>query len=282
MKKSGLGKGLQALFEENSEIERDSFLLNLNLIEVNKDQPRKNFKDETLSFLAESIKQNGVIQPILVRKISEDRYQIVAGERRFRAAKMVGLKEIPVIVKKIDEDKVTEIALVENLQREDLNPIEEAKGFLTLVEKHGLTQDEVSKKVGKSRSFVTNSIRLLNLPNVVKEEIKNGNLTSGQARTLLAIKNEEELIKLAKLVIKNGMSVREIERIVSLKKERKECLKKEIKDHIFKELEKNMQEKLKRKVKIKITAGEKGRLTIDFYNRDELISMAYSLEGLKK
>ena len=115
MKKSGLGKGLQALFEENSEIERDSFLLNLNLIEVNKDQPRKNFKDETLSFLAESIKQNGVIQPILVRKISEDRYQIVAGERRFRAAKMVGLKEIPVIVKKIDEDKVTEIALVENL-----------------------------------------------------------------------------------------------------------------------------------------------------------------------
>ena len=195
---------------------------------------------------------------------------------------MVGLKEIPVIVKKIDEDKVTEIALVENLQREDLNPIEEAKGFLTLVEKHGLTQDEVSKKVGKSRSFVTNSIRLLNLPNVVIEEIKNGNLTSGQARTLLAIKNKEELIKLAKLVIKNGMSVREIERIVSLKKEKKECLKKEIKDHIFKELEKNMQEKLKRKVKIKITAGEKGRLTIDFYNRDELISMAYSLEGLKK
>ena len=224
---------------------------------------------------------NGIIQPILVRKAGEEKYQIVAGERRYKAAKMVGLGEIPVIIKEIEDYKATELALIENLQREDLNPIEEANSFLMLVEKYGLTQGEVSKKVGRSRSSITNSIRLLNLPKEVIKEIENGRLSSGQARALLSIKDEEDLKKIAQKVIENGMSVREIERLVSLKKDIKNSQKqKKDEENIFKDLEKNMQNKLKRNVKIKVTSGEKGRITIDFYNREELVSLAYNLTGI--
>ncbi len=281
-KKSGLGKGLEALFVENIKPIKKPLVLNINEIEPNKYQPRKNFNRETLETLAESIRLNGIIQPILVRKIDEEKYQIIAGERRYKAAKMVGLAEVPVIIKEIEDYEVTELALIENLQREDLNPIEEATSFLMLVEKYGLTQDEVSKRVGRSRSAITNSIRLLNLPKEIIEEIERGRLSSGQARALLSIKDEEELKDMAKKVIERGMSVREIERLVNLKKEvtsiKKE--KKEEPENIFKELEKDMQNKLKRNVKIKVTSGEKGRITIDFYNREELVFLAHNLTSV--
>ena len=175
-RKSGLGKGLEALFVENIKPAKEPLVLDINKIEPNKNQPRKNFNSETLEILAESIRVNGIIQPILVREIDEGKYQIVAGERRYKAAKMAGLGEVPVIIKEIEDYKVTELALIENLQREDLNPIEEATSFLMLVEKYGLTQDEVSKKVGRSRSAITNSIRLLNLPKEVIKEIEGGSV----------------------------------------------------------------------------------------------------------
>ena len=278
-RKSGLGKGLEALFVENIKPAKEPLVLDINKIEPNKNQPRKNFNSETLEILAESIRVNGIIQPILVREIDEGKYQIVAGERRYKAAKMAGLGEVPVIVKEIEDYKVTELALIENLQREDLNPIEEANSFLMLVEKYGLTQDEVSKKVGRSRSAITNSIRLLNLPKEVIKEIEGGRLSSGQARALLSIKDEEELKDMAKKVIERGMSVREIERLVSLKKEVKNSkkAKKEEQESIYKDLEKDMQDKLKRNVKIKVMSGEKGRITIDFYNREELVFLAHNL-----
>ncbi len=278
-RKSGLGKGLEALFVENIKPAKEPLVLDINKIEPNKNQPRKNFNSETLEILAESIRVNGIIQPILVREIDEEKYQIVAGERRYKAAKMAGLGEVPVIIKEIEDYKVTELALIENLQREDLNPVEEATSFSMLVEKYGLTQDEVSKKVGRSRSAITNSIRLLNLPKEVIKEIERGRLSSGQARALLSIKDEEELKDMAKKVIERGMSVREIERLVSLKKEVKNSkkAKKEEQESIYKDLEKDMQDKLKRNVKIKVMSGEKGRITIDFYNREELVFLAHNL-----
>ena len=281
-KKSGLGKGLEALFEENFKINnKEIFFLDVSKIKPNKEQPRQDFNDEKLKTLAESIKNNGIIQPILVRELKEDEYQIIAGERRFRAAKMVGLKEVPVIVKNMEERNVTEIALIENLQREDLNPVEEAKGFLNLIKKYGLTQEEVAKKVGRSRSYVTNTIRLLNLPQEVIEEIKKGNLSSGHARALLSLKDEEEVKRMAVEVVEKGISVRDIEKIASFKRDESKKTNKQEKEHIFKEFEKKLQEELKRKVIIKMISGEKGRITIDFYNRDELMFMANSLKSLR-
>lgn len=282
-KKNGLGKGLEALFKENILLNEEIFHLDIEKIEPNKNQPRKNFSDETLTSLADSIKENGIIQPILVCKKEEEKYKIVAGERRYRAAKMVGLKEIPVVVKELEEEKIVEIALIENLQREDLNPIEEAKGFLNLIEKYGLTQDEVARKVGRSRSFITNSIRLLKLPKEVIKEIETGNLSSGQARALLSIKEEEELKKAAKKVIEKGMSVREVETLANSKKEEKKEKKKK-RENIFelKDLAKNLQDKLKRKVEIKMYSGDKGKITVEFYTREELVLLAYNIAEFKK
>ena len=280
-KKSGLGKGLDALFEESKKEEKEIFFLDIDKIEANENQPREIFNEENLKVLAESIKQNGVIQPILVRKIFEDRFQIIAGERRFRAAKMAELKQIPVFVRDVEEKQVTEIALVENLQRENLNPIEEAKGFLKLIEKYGLTQDEVAKKVGKSRSAVTNTIRLLNLPMEIIKQLENKSLSSGQARALLAFKEEAELKRVALKVVKENLSVREIEKLASLKKQQTKKQTKKPKFSLFEELEKNMQKRLKRRVKIEIKSGEKGSLTVDFYNRDELILIKDKLLSIK-
>lgn len=271
---------MDALFEENQKEEKEFFFLEVDKIEANKNQPRKNFNQENLKVLAESIKENGIIQPILVRKISEQKYQIVAGERRFRAAKMLNLKQIPVFVKQIQGKAVTEIALIENLQREDLNPIEEAKGFLELIEKYGLTQDEVAKKVGRSRSAVTNTIRLLNLPDEIVKQIENKKLTSGQARALLAFKDEKDLKKVALKAIEQKLSVRTIEKMASLKKQQTKKTKRE-NFSLFEELEKTMQMLLKRRVKIEIKSGEKGSLTIDFYNRDELILIKNKLLDIK-
>lgn len=279
MKKSGLGKGIDILFDETFNFKRDNIFLNIEEIEVNKNQPRKIFKEESLSSLAESIKLNGVIQPILVRKLNNGKHQIIAGERRFRAAKMAGLKQIPVIFKEIKEEKVMEIALIENLQRENLNPIEEAKSFLELIEKYGLTQNEIAKKIGKSRSAVTNTIRLLNLPIEVVKEIENENLSSGQARALLAFKSQEEVKAIAIKVIERGMSVREIEKLATTKNNDidKKIKQKEENNELFKDLKESLQNQLKRKVEIKVKSKEKGRLILEFFDNKDLIEIARKL-----
>ena len=225
VKKSGLGpkgKGLEALFESSKKeaVKKNTensdgtvVLLDINKIEPNRNQPRKQFQEESLEELAESIKNYGVIQPIVVKQ-NEDYYELIAGERRWRASKIAGLKEIPAIIKKYEDEKLFEIALAENLQREDLNPMEEAAGYSKLSTDFNLSQDEIAKRVGKSRSAVANAMRLLNLDSRVQELVKNGKLSPGHARSILPIENSDEQFELAERIIDEELSVRETENIV--------------------------------------------------------------------
>lgn len=282
-RKSGLGKGLSALFQDNIEETNSTIVVNILDVEPNKEQPRRKFDEEAMASLADSIREHGIIQPIVVRPLLEGRYQIIAGERRWRASRMAGLKEVPIIIKDVDDKQTMEIALIENLQREDLNPIEEAKGYLMLMDEYRLTQDEVSKRVGKSRSAIANSIRLLSLPEEVIGELEQGNLSGGQGRALLSLGDEETIKNVALKAMAKGMSVRELEKLGNsnkkkLKSERKKC----VKDHIYKELEISMQEELGRNVKIDVTSEGKGRLILDFYSKEELIDMAYALAKQKR
>jgi len=217
-KKGGLGRGLDALFVDNSIEEistANTVRLRINEIEPNRDQPRKTFDEEALSELADSIAQHGVIQPLLVRPVS-DGYQLVAGERRWRAARLAGLSEVPVVVKELSDSETMEIALIENLQREDLNPIEEAEGLQLLIDTYGLTQDECAKRVGKSRPAITNALRLLNLPSELSVLVKENRLSTGHARALLPIGSKEKMIELADEIIRKELSVRETERMVKM------------------------------------------------------------------
>ncbi len=281
-KKSGLGKGLDALFQDNTEEIKNTLMVNITKVEPNKGQPRHRFDEEAMTSLADSIREHGVIQPIVVRPLNNERYQIIAGERRWRASRMAGLKEVPIIIKDVDDKQTMEIALIENLQREDLNPIEEARGYVKLMEEHKLTQDNVSKRVGKSRSAIANSVRLLSLPSEVIKELECGNLSGGQGRALLSLENAEQIKEVASRAISRGMSVRELEKISNAKKNTKPKQKKNIKDHIYKELELSMQEELNRKVKIEVTSEGKGKLIVDFYNKEELIDMAYALANQRR
>ena len=214
VRKGGLGKGLDAIFMENAtESSNSTVTLKISEIEPNRNQPRRDFNDESLTELADSIAQHGVLQPLLVRPLTDGGYQIVAGERRWRACRMAGISEVPVIIRELSDSEMTELALIENLQREDLSPVEEALGYQTLMEHYHFTQDEVSKSVGKSRPAVTNALRLLNLPAEVLDMVRGGELSAGHARTLLAFPNEETMIAAAKLVIKQGISVRELEKM---------------------------------------------------------------------
>ncbi len=212
-KKGGLGKGLEALFGELDELEKEDKVItvSLELIEKNPFQPRESFDDKGIKELAESIKEKGVIQPIIVRE-NGDKYQIVAGERRFLAAKLAGLKSIPAIVKNISDEESAEIALIENVQRKDLNPIEEALAYKSLINKFGYTQEELAKKIGKDRATITNSLRLLNLPDDIIEKLKNGLISAGHARAILSLKNEDDQKILADEIIKRKLSVREAEK----------------------------------------------------------------------
>lgn len=289
-RKSGLGKGLDALFQDNAKESKEIAILSINEVEPNSDQPRDRFDEESLTALANSIREHGVIQPIVVRPLFGGRYQIIAGERRWRACRIVGLKEVPVIVKEVDDKGTMELALIENLQREDLNPIEEAKGYKNLMDNYNLTQDDVAKRVGKSRSAVANALRLLSLPNEVLEDLESCKLSAGQARALLAFGDEERIKEVAKKAVSNGLSVRELEKLskedkandnnkVELKINKKS---KTLKSNMYKEIEISMQQELHRKVKIEAINGEHGRLTIDFYNQDELIDIAYALAGQRR
>lgn len=218
-KKSALGRGLGSLMgEAQSETgysDAKENVLSLEQIKPNPNQPRTNFKPDELQELANSIKEHGVIQPLIVRKVS-NYYQIIAGERRYQASKLAGLEEVPVVIKDVDEEKMLELALIENLQRSDLNPIEEARGYKQLIQKSGMTQEALSKAVSKSRSTITNSLRLLDLPDEVQQLLFDGLITAGHARAILAVPYEDKRIKLAQKVVDEGLSVRATEKLAPL------------------------------------------------------------------
>lgn len=282
-KKGGLGKGLDAIFVENDMENKNAVTLKISEIEPNRGQPRTDFDEEALAELADSIAQHGVLQPLLVRPVSGDSYQIVAGERRWRASRMAGLTEVPVIIKELTDSEVMEIALIENLQREDLSPIEEAFGYKSLMDTYSLTQDEVAKTVGKSRSAIANAIRLLSLPKTIIDMISDGRLSSGHARPLLTLQTLEDMEKVANLAIDRMLSVREVEKICkniaengSLNRRKIRSLKK--RNPFFDEVEISLKEALGRRVKVKDKPNKnKGILEIEFYNNEDLAGIARCL-----
>ena len=287
-KNSGLGRGLDAIFLENTlekeeeNKENQISLLKISLVDPKSDQPRKNFDKNALEELADSIAQNGLLQPILVREYGMGRYQIIAGERRFRASKIAGLTEIPAIVLDKDDRKAAEIALIENIQREDLNPIEEAMAFRALAEEYQLTQEELSIKVGKSRSAIANSTRLLDLPEEVLALVASGELSAGHGRTLLGLKSREAMLPLAESVIVNDLSVRQLEEAVKRLNKAKPRVEKEeeplpLVDY-FRELELRIQTHLSRKVKIE-EKGRKKTITLFYEDNEDLDELLLTLCG---
>lgn len=282
-KQRGLGKGLEALFADNNTADVQSAVtLKLTEIEPNRGQPRKRFDEEALAQLAESIREHGVIQPLLVKPQTNGSYLLVAGERRWRAARMAGLTEVPVIIKDLSEQETMEIALIENLQREDLNPVEEALGYKELMDTFGFTQDQVAKRVGKSRSAVANAMRLIGLPKEVLPLVENGSLSAGHARAILSLEDEAQMIETAKLAVEKRLTVRELEKRSRQKKKESEqgTVKKQAfsRDSYFDEMEIALKEALHRKVKVS-SEGEKGTLQIEFYSREELRDLAERLAG---
>lgn len=217
VKKGGLGRGLDSLFSENATDSDGAVKLNINDIEPNRDQPRKDFDEQSISELADSIARHGLIQPIVVKPNANGRYSIIAGERRWRASRIAGLSEVPVIIKDADEQTLMELALIENLQREDLNAVEEALGYRSLIDGYGLTQEEVAKRMGKSRSAVTNALRLLALNSTELEALRRGSITAGHARALLSCDDENTRSKML-LAAADGASVRDLERMAAAAK----------------------------------------------------------------
>jgi len=287
--KGGLGTGLEAIFGEAAfnnapdQAEPTDFVyLPISKVEANIDQPRKHFDESALHELSESIREHGVIQPLTVRKLSSGYYQIIAGERRWRAARLAGLKEVPCRVMDADEQKRTEIALIENLQREDLNPLEEAEGYKTLVEAFGLTQEEVATRVGKSRPAVANALRLLSLGKEIKPLLESGELSAGHARALLKVRGQDEQRSLAQKVIQEGLSVRQTERLADKwgKEEQPKAEKPKPFVDYTREVENRLARSLGRKVKI-VAGRKKGRLEIDYYDPDDLEVVINALDSLK-
>lgn len=278
-KKGGLGRGLESLFNENATDTDGAVRLNINDIEPNRGQPRKDFDETALSELADSIAQHGLIQPIVVKPTAQGRYSIIAGERRWRACRMAGLNEVPVIIKDADDQTLMEIALIENLQREDLNAVEEALGYRSLIDSFGLTQDEVAKKMGKSRSAVTNALRLLALNDVELEALRRGTITAGHARALLSCDDEEARAKML-LAAADGASVRELERLAAAAKKKPAGKKTETKKPTFySEVELSLKDSLHRRVKITPAGNGKGTITLEFFNDAELSEFAKKLAG---
>lgn len=278
VKKSGLGRGLTSLFDENSSDNEGAVTLNLNDIEPNRDQPRKDFDETALSELADSIAQHGLIQPIVVKPNLDGRYSIIAGERRWRASRMAGLTEVPVVIKEADEQTLMEIALIENLQREDLNAVEEALGYRSLIDTYGLTQEEVAKKMGKSRSAVTNALRLLALNDNELEALRRGSISAGHARALLSCDDEATRAKML-IAAADGASVRELEKTAADAKKAKSAAKAapQKKPTFYSEVELSLKNEMRRKVHINPSGNGKGALTIEFFSDDELAEFAKRL-----
>ena len=280
-KKGGLGKGLDALFMDNETVDSGGVVtLRLSQIEPNRDQPRKIFSEEALNELADSIREHGVLQPLLVRPLPGGSYQLVAGERRWRASRMAGLQEVPVVIREMDEEQAMEIALIENLQREDLNAIEEATGYKQLMERYGMTQEQVAKRVGKSRPAIANALRLLNLPPKVMDMVGEGEVSPGHARALLAFDDQDRIEEIAQKVKTGKYSVRDIERMAKNQDEKKEKAAKAPeepawggKSAFLTEMEIAMSMEMGRKVRI-IPNGEGGTLQIQFWDEEDLKSLA--------
>ena len=296
VKRNGLGKGLDSLIpnksdkltkpetkKNNSEVKvspakkvkedpkASEILLKINQVEPNRDQPRKEFDEDALLELADSIKQFGVLQPLLVQK-KKDYYEIIAGERRWRAAKLAGLKEVPVLIKSYTDQEIVEISLIENIQRENLNPIEEAMAFKRLLEEFHLKQDEVAERVSKSRTAVTNSMRLLKLSDKVKQMIIDDMISTGHARALLAIEDEEQQYLLATKIFDEKLSVRETEKLVKSLKNPKKEIKKITPEHqfIYHDIAEKMKSIMGTKVNINAKANGKGKIEIEYYSEEEL------------
>ena len=280
-KKSGLGTGLDTLFEDNGFglAQENGTVLRLTEIEPNRNQPRKEFDEQALSELADSIREHGIIQPLLVRPLETGGYQLVAGERRWRAARMIGLTEVPVVIKEMTETEVMELALIENLQRQDLNPLEEAAGYRELMTTYGLTQDQVAKRVGKSRSAVANCLRLLTVPEEIPPFLRSGQLSAGHVKALAGMSDREEMVRIAKSAADKGLSVREVERQVqSFTAPRPSSPSGEEKEAFYKELELAMNVELGRKVRIR-PGRIGGTVEIAFFDQEDLRSLAYRLSG---
>ena len=274
VKKSGLGRGVDAIFADNSveELSASSGSVKVKLmdIEPNRDQPRKIFDEEALQELADSIAQHGVLQPLLVRPMMDGGYQLVAGERRWRASRMAGLTEVPVVIKDLTDSQVAELALVENLQRENLNPLEEAFGYKELGDKFSYTQEQISSIVGKSRSAVANALRLLNLAEEVQKLLYDGELSAGHAKAILYTDDKEYQAELAKLVVKEGLSVRETERLARKATAANTSGRKAKKRNpYYDEVELALSEVLKRKVKV-TKSSKKGSIEIEFFDDNDL------------
>lgn len=302
MAKKGLGKGLGAIFGEDvikeseeetaksksSVVEKSGErMIKLSLIEPNREQPRKKFDEEQLAELAESIKQYGVLQPLLVQKKGTF-YEIIAGERRWRAAKMAGLKEVPVVLREYSKQESMEIALIENVQRSDLNPIEEALAYDSLVKEFGLTQEEIASRVSKNRATITNTMRLLKLDQQIQEMLIQGMLSSGHARALLPLEKKELQLKAAKMILDGSLSVRETERLVKRltkktgdEKKEKQKEKDEKLSLIYQNLEERMKHVMGTKVSIHNKDKNKGRIEIEYYSEAELERIVELIESIQ-
>ena len=288
-KNTGLGRGLDAIFIDNSvEDSGNVTMLRISEIEPNPDQPRREFDPEALAQLADSIATHGLIQPIVVRSAGTDGYyQIIAGERRWRASKMAGLTEIPVIVKELDNSKAAQVALIENIQRENLNPMEEAAGYRSLMDDYSMTQEEVAKQIGKSRSAIANTTRLLDLPDSIKDLVRNGQLSAGHAKALLSVRDEDEMIKIALNAVAKMMSVRDLEKVIKIANRNLTKMAEDIKaineldtpkvDYTA-ELAKKMTSRIGHRVTIKKSAGDK-KIEIHFADDAELDDIVTSLCG---
>ena len=295
MAKKVLGRGLSSIFNEDPELKKKNAqqtedkkadregaieLIRISAIEPNRSQPRKNFDDEALSELADSIKRFGILQPLILQKQGRG-YRIIAGERRWRAARLAGLKEVPAIIRELKKEDAAEIALIENIQREDLDPLEEARAYKELIEAYGLTQEEVAEKVSKSRAAVANSLRLLQLPETVLEILSAGGLSAGHARCLITLGDADIQLRLAKEIAEKGLSVRETERRAAAYKAQAEK-KKEQKDEglsdkdeiLLRDLERQLCEGMSTKVHIRALNPNKGRIEIEYYSMDELNRIA--------
>lgn len=281
MAKSGLGRGLESLMgEANHEVGAmaPESSLPISKIKPNPKQPRHSFDENALEELADSIKQNGILQPLLVRKVGQT-YQIVAGERRYQAAKRAGLKEVPVVIKDISDEDVFKLALIENLQRSDLSPIEEAQGYRQLIDENGLTQEQLGKALSKSRSAITNTLRLLDLPVEVQEMMGEGKLSAGHARAILAVPSEEGRIKLAQKVVAERLSVRQTESLAPLfSGMQAEKKPRPVTPQSYKRVARQLRMTLDTNVKVRQTRG-KNKIEIEFKDEDDLMRIISSIEG---
>ena len=283
---TGLGKGLDALFGDldtsdvlasgSTSAAKDADQIDIDKIKPNENQPRRTFNEDALEELASSIHEHGVIQPIIVRPHNEG-YEIVAGERRWRASRKAGLHKVPCLVRDLTDEQIMLIAIIENMQREDLNPVEEAEGLSSMINSYGLTQEQISRDVGKSRPYITNSLRLLKLPEEIRNMMICGDLSSGHGRALLAVDDRETQIKFAQKAVNEGLSVREVEALIKKKPVAKS--RKRVKDPDVVRIEKDLKRILGTRVNIN-QSGKKGKIEIEYFSRDELERLLEMLESL--